>query len=84
MAPASFVVARSYVDQLERNRTLDRGRIARLRTTLADAEKTALCGARAEKLVAPDRTVGGDASASGDAPMMMKLAASVRDIAGPS
>ena len=80
--PASFAVARSFLDQLERNRTLDRGRIAAIRTALADAEKSEMGGTRAEKLVALARQVDADASRSGDAAKVMKLGASIRDIAG--
>ena len=37
--PASFALARAYVDQLERSKGLEPGRIAAVRQGLAGAEK---------------------------------------------
>jgi len=45
--PASFVVARAYLDQLERSRGLAAGRIGAVRTALASAERATGQGRRA-------------------------------------
>ncbi len=45
--PASFVVARAYLDQLERSRGLAAGRIGAARTALANAERASGQGRRA-------------------------------------
>ncbi len=45
--PASFVVARAYLDQLERSRGLAAGRIGAVRTALASAERASGHGRRA-------------------------------------
>ena len=78
--PASFVLARAYVDQLERSNGLDAGRIASLRTELAAAER-ASGGARAEALNRIAAQLDGAAAASSDAGKVRMLSASVRELA---
>jgi hypothetical protein len=78
--PASFVVARAYVDQLERGAGLGKARIASIRSALAAAEKetgaarrTALSGLAAQ--------LDKDAAGSKDPAKVKTLASEVRRIA---
>ncbi len=78
--PASFSVARSYVDQLERSKGLSSARIAAVRKSLDSAEKAS--GAqRVTALNAMATQIQGEASSSSDAPKVQKLAAAVKNIA---
>jgi hypothetical protein len=79
--PPSFALARSFVDQLERNKCLSATRIAGVRTGLAAAEQAA--GApRREALLGLATAVDGDASGSCDSPRVGKLSAAIRSLAG--
>ena len=78
--PASFSVARSYVDQLERSKGLSADRIGATRKALADAEQ-ASGSARSDALGRLAQQLSGDASASGDRAKVEKLATAVRDLA---
>ncbi|MBX6365450.1 MAG: hypothetical protein IRZ00_16390 [Gemmatimonadetes bacterium] len=79
--PASFVVARAYVDQLERSHGLDATRIAAVRSALDAAEK-ASGSARAAALTALAAQLDADAQGSSDAAKVRMLASEVRRIAG--
>ncbi len=79
--PASFAMARAYLDQLERSGGLSSSRIASVRAGLASAEqgtgaarRTALNGLAAD--------VGGAVSGSADASKVRMLEAALRDLAG--
>jgi len=79
--PVRFVVARAYVDQLERSGGLAAARIAAVRGALAGAER--MSGAR--RAAALTRLAGqldGDAATSSDAAKVRMLAAEVRQLAG--
>ena len=78
--PASFALARAYVDQLERSKGLSSGKIASTRKALADAEK-ASGSARSAALTTLATQLDGDANGSSDAVKVRTLAASVRDLA---
>ena len=78
--PASFSVARAYVDQLERSKGLSADRISATRKALADAEQ-ASGSARSDALSRLAQQLGGDASASGDRAKVEKLATAVRELA---
>jgi hypothetical protein len=79
--PPSFALARSYVDQLERNKCLSATRIASVRAGLVGAERAA--GAqRREALLGLATAVDGDASGSCDSPRVGKLSAAIRSLAG--
>jgi hypothetical protein len=75
--PASFVVARAYLDQLERSHGLTADRISVSRTLLASAERTASRSALTSLATQLDR----DASRSSDAGRVSALAAVVRELA---
>ncbi len=78
--PASFVVARAYVDQLERAHGLPAGRLQAVRTALGGAErKTA--AARSSALTALAAELDRDAATSSDAAKVKTLAAAVRELA---
>ncbi|HET9986818.1 MAG TPA: hypothetical protein VFQ38_24795 [Longimicrobiales bacterium] len=79
--PASFVVARAYVDQLERSHGLDAARIAAVRSALASAEK-ASGSERASALTALATQLDSDAQGSSDAAKVRLLAGEARRIAG--
>ncbi len=78
--PASFSLARAYVDQLERSKGLGGGRISAIRQSLSGAEK-ASGGQRATALGQLAGQLDGDASGSGDGAKVRKLAGAVRDLA---
>jgi hypothetical protein len=81
--PASFALARAYVDQLERSKGLPAGRISSVRSALASAEKAS--GAkRRDALTQLGTELGGDASGSADAAKVGKLADAVKALAGVS
>jgi hypothetical protein len=78
--PAAFPVARSYVDQLERNRGLPQARIDAVRSALANAER-ASGAARRNALTALAAELDRDAARAGDPARVRTLAQSVRDLA---
>ncbi len=78
--PASFVVARAYLDQLERSGGLASGRLAATRTALDRAERES----RATRRTALTRLatqLDRDAATSSDQAKLRTLAAEVRDLA---
>jgi hypothetical protein len=78
--PASFSLARAYVDQLERSGGLSASRIAEVRQALASAEQ-ASGSARSSALSQLASQIDGDANGSSDSAKVQKLAAAVRDLA---
>jgi LVIVD repeat-containing protein len=81
--PASFVVARAYLDQLTRSGGLPAEKLAATRTALARAEK--LSGQqRREALTQLATQLTGDAAASSDAGKVRTLAAELTDLANAS
>jgi hypothetical protein len=79
--PPSFALARAYVDQLERSKGLDSGRISAVRAALADAEK-ASGTARQDALTKLATELDGEAGGAGDAAKVRTLAGAVRQLAG--
>ncbi len=75
--PASFVVARAFVDQLERGHGLSADRVAQTRSALASAEQ-ASGDARRTQLAQLASTLEGDAASSSDAARVRMLVAAVR------
>ena len=78
--PASFVLARAYLDQLARSEGLPAARIASLREALDDAEEAAPAS-RQNALQALVKQIERDAEASRDPAKMHLLATAVRDLA---
>ena len=78
--PASFSLARAYVDQLERSKGLAAGKISSTRKALGDAEK-ASGSARSTALTQLATQLDADASGSSDSAKVQKLSATVRDLA---
>ena len=78
--PATFTLARAYVDQLERNKSVSADRIAAMRSALASAEK-ASGAARRDALSALATQLDGDAGTGGGAGTVRKLQGTVRDLA---
>ena len=78
--PASFAVARAYVDQLSRSNGLSTVRIDAVRQALKDAEH-ASGNQRSTSLTLLASQLDGDASGSGDAAKVRMLAGVVRDLA---
>ncbi|MEM1041398.1 MAG: hypothetical protein AAGI91_02110 [Bacteroidota bacterium] len=77
--PATFSLARAYLDQLERGEGLDRARVAATREALAGAEG-ASGTARSGALGALATTLDEEAGAARDASKVRMLAATVRDL----
>ncbi|HMA45548.1 MAG TPA: hypothetical protein VKO86_16115 [Gemmatimonadales bacterium] len=78
--PASFVVARAYLDQLARNNGLAADKVAAARTGLSRAEQ--LAGqARRDALSQLATGLDGDAATAADGAKVKTLAAAVRDLA---
>ncbi len=78
--PASFSLARAYVDQLERSKGLSGDRIAAVRETLDNAEKAS--GAkRSAALKGLASLLEGEARGSSDSARVEKLAGAVKDLA---
>jgi hypothetical protein len=75
--PPSFALARAYLDQLERSKGLDAGKIAEARKTLATAERSTGPERRAALSALATRLNGG----GGDAAKVRTLAAAVADLA---
>jgi hypothetical protein len=78
--PASFVVARAYVDQLERSRGLAPGRIGAVRTALSAAERRTGTS-RKSALTALATQLDRDAATAADGGKVRRLAAAVRGLA---
>ncbi len=78
--PPSFALARAYVDQLERNKSVSPGRIATVRAQLAAAER-ASGSARREALTGLAGSLDTEALASHDPNKVRKLQDAVRGIA---
>jgi hypothetical protein len=78
--PAAFPVARSYVDQLERNGGLPQGRLTAVRTALDSAER-ASGAARRDQLNRLATELDGAAAGARDAARVRALAGAVRDLA---
>jgi LVIVD repeat-containing protein len=78
--PASFVLARAYVDQLERSKGLSASRVSSVRQSLDNAEK-ASGSARTSALTQLATQLDSDASGSSDAAKVRTLATTVRDLA---
>lgn len=78
--PTTFVLAKAYVDQLDRNNTLEDGEITRLRTRIAAAEKTA-GSARAQILKSLAEGLENEAAATNDSQKVKSLAKTLRDLA---
>src|SRR5256885_4324380 len=81
--PATFVVARAYVDQLERSNGLPALRVKAVRQELSRAEKSQGQGRR-DALTLLATALGQDATGSGDAAKVQKLAAVVTELANPA
>ncbi|HLA63331.1 MAG TPA: hypothetical protein VK610_02810, partial [Rhodothermales bacterium] len=79
--PPSFVLARAYVDQLERSHGLSAARIAAVRQALTGAE-SARGGARRTALTALATALTGEARSSSDGAKVTMLAEAVRALAG--
>ena len=78
--PASVVVSRAYVDQLERSHGLARARVQAVRSALSAAERKT-GSARSRALTALATQLERDAATSSDAAKVQALAAQVRDLA---
>ena len=79
--PATFSLARAYVDQLERSKGLGGDKIKAVRSQLADAEK-ASGAARTSALEKLAGEIEADAAGAGDAAKVRTLAGAVRQLAG--
>jgi hypothetical protein len=78
--PPSFVLARSFVDQLDRSNCLPAERIAAVRASLSSAERAG--GAtRQSALTGLASQLSGEAGSSCDASRVRKLSDAVRDLA---
>ena len=80
--PPSFALARAYVDQLERSRGLEAGRIQALRSSLTSAER-ASGSARRDALTRLASDVDGSARGA-DAAKIRLLAGALRDLGNAS
>jgi hypothetical protein len=81
--PASFSLARAYLDQLERSKGLEAGKIATARESLASAEKAS--GAERQQALTQLATrLDGDAGGAKDAAKVRMVAKAVRDLASSS
>jgi hypothetical protein len=81
--PATFALARAYVDQLERSNGLAAGRISAVRGALSSAEK-ASGSQRRDALTQLATQLDGDARGSSDAKKVTMLASAVKDLASAS
>jgi hypothetical protein len=79
--PASFALAGAYLDQLERSKGLDGGKIATARKELAAAQK-ANGAARQDALTKLAGELDGEAGGAGDAAKVRTLAGAVKELAG--
>jgi len=80
--PASFSLAKAYVDQLERNKCLSASRISQVRSALSNAEK-ASGAARASQLNALSTSLEADARSSCDSKKVNMLKDAVKGLAAP-
>ena len=81
--PATFSLARAYVDQLDRSKGLSGARISAVRLALTNAETTS--GAqRRDALAQLAAQLDAEASGSADASKVRKLAGAVKDLAAAS
>ena len=78
--PATFALARAYLDQLERHRGLDEAGIASARDAL-DAAEGMMGSGRASALRSLADTLGTDAAGAADSSKVEKLADALRDMA---
>jgi hypothetical protein len=78
--PATFSLARAYLDQLQRSKGLDGGKISAARQALAGAEQ-ASGAARRDALTQLATQLDDDASSAGDGAKVKKLASTVKDLA---
>jgi LVIVD repeat len=78
--PPSFALARSYLDQLERSKGLEAGRISAARAALASAERNS-GEDRREALTKLAARVNGDASGAVDRGRVLTLARAISDLA---
>ncbi|CAN5796140.1 hypothetical protein BH23GEM6_BH23GEM6_02170 [soil metagenome] len=78
--PASFALARAYLDQVERSRGLSASSIATSRTTLTNAEGSTGTR-RQDALTRLAAQLDGEAAGSADAARVRLLAGAVRDVA---
>ena len=79
--PATFSLARAYVDQLERSKGLSSSQIASTRQALSGAEQ-ASGAARSDALTKLATQLDGEAAAGSDAAKVQKLASTVKALAG--
>jgi len=79
--PASFALAGAYLDQLERSKGLDGGKIAAARGELAVAEK-ASGTARQDALTKLAAELDGESGGAGDVAKVRTLAGAVKELAG--
>jgi hypothetical protein len=79
--PASFHVARAYLDQLDRDARTPRAWSTRVRSSLARAE-SAGAAARRTALTSLAAQLDRDAATVGDSARVRMLAGAVRDLAG--
>ncbi len=78
--PATFALAKAYVDQLERGRSLSPERIIAIRESISEAEEAS--GSEQETLLSElADEVEGQAAASDQSVKMKKLAGTLRDLA---
>ncbi|MAO65520.1 MAG: hypothetical protein CL666_11025 [Balneola sp.] len=78
--PTTFVLAKAYVDQLDRNDTLGDENLTDIRTRIAAAEKTN-GSERSDLLTNLADRLEGEASATNDSEKVEKLAQTLRDLA---
>src|SRR5262249_36254361 len=78
--PPSFALARAYLDQLERSKGMDAGRIADARAALAKAER-ASGEARRQALTALVAQLNSEAAGATDKPKEQMLAGAVAELA---
>ena len=78
--PATFSLARAYLDQLERSNSLEAGKITAVRAALAGAEK-ASGTKRQDALTQLATLLDGDAAGAGDPAKVRLLAGEVRQLA---
>jgi hypothetical protein len=74
--PSQLIVAKAYVDQLERSQTLPANKIAELRKAIQDAESSKMNKGKVKKLakMAPSLDKIGDAASPADANRLHALA----------
>ncbi len=78
--PATFALARAYLDQLERSNGLGTGRISAVRQTLASAE-SASGSQRRDALSQLASQLDSDANGASDGAKVRKLAGAIRELA---